>query len=119
MPKVLRSPPKIDNQHTASDSEIHNVDVDASPVFVARRTKRRRQSPENQQTSDEFKAMFLDWKDSQTQMLSKLTSDIAEIKIQNTKICATNIEIEKSLEFFYAQFDDLQKKVYKTIDRTE
>lgn len=114
MPKVLRSPPKIDSQLTASDSEIHNIDKDSQPqTFVAQRTKRRRQSPESPPISDEFKSMFMNWKDSQTEMLSKLSVDVAEIKIQNTKICATNAEIEKSLEFIYAQFADLQKKVSK------
>ncbi|CAG5058118.1 unnamed protein product [Parnassius apollo] len=43
--------------------------------------------------------------------LSKLCSDIAELKQQNANIQSTNIEMEKALTFISTQYEDMNTKI--------
>ncbi|CAH2094713.1 unnamed protein product [Euphydryas editha] len=113
MPKVLRSPTKNDIHVTLSDSDIANTEINTESLCGGQRSKRRRGSPDQQYSSDDLKKLLLEWKESQTKTLSKLASDVTEIKNQNLRITETNIEIEKSLEFLHSHFSSLQEKAVK------
>ncbi|XP_059045659.1 uncharacterized protein LOC131841358 [Achroia grisella] len=112
MPKVIRSPPVSEIQHTMSDSDVASIKKDnPAPVFQMHRSKRRRGSPEDKYPSDDIKNMMSEWKESQNTILNKLVADVAVIKLQNSEIKESNKDIEKSLEFISYQYEDMRKKV--------
>lgn len=101
--------------------------------YVTNRTKRPR--PNNSPPSDpflsrqEFQDFISSWKQEQeknlskllaeqTALISKVVTDIKEIKLQNAKIhesnaaiCKTNGDIERSMVFLNQSFEDLKKEV--------
>ncbi|CAG5032493.1 unnamed protein product [Parnassius apollo] len=60
---------------------------------------------------DELLSMLTNWKKDQDLILSKLCSDIAELKQQNANIQSTNIEMEKALTFISTQYEDMNTKI--------
>ncbi|XP_059054943.1 uncharacterized protein LOC131848986 [Achroia grisella] len=112
MPKVIRSPPVSEIQHTMSDSDVVSIKKNnPAPVFQMHRSKRRRGSPEDKYPSDDIKNMMSEWKESQNTILNKLVADVAVIKLQNSEIKESNKDIEKSLEFISYQYEDMRRKV--------
>lgn len=93
-------------------------DVDSGPKRNRGYTKRRRvgdNSPKGEDIlqclRDEIREMFNQLKDEQTPILSKLVSDMAEIKLQNLDIKKTYSEIEKSLEFINKNYEVINEKI--------
>ncbi|KAH9635089.1 hypothetical protein HF086_000810 [Spodoptera exigua] len=107
------------------------------PEFVNKNIRHKRprpnDSPRSQDLFDEFKSeireMLLTWKvdleanvtrqiAEQTGLMTKLVSDISDLKLQNIQIQNTNIqiqnentEIKKSITFLSEQYEDLQKEI--------
>ncbi|CAH0605632.1 unnamed protein product [Chrysodeixis includens] len=133
MPRVQRTPPasptlNSSGMHVKSDSDIPQS-VSNSPfesINIASRSKRPRQelSPGSdlQDSKREILEMLTTWKgeleerlkkfsDDQSSLLSKLVSEMAELKLQNLDIQRTNNEIIKSATFMSNQYDDMVKLV--------
>lgn len=110
----LTSPSSGGLQHTMSESDVTKLTPTFStPCFIYQRTKRQRESSEEQLSSfkEEIKIILDEWKVAQNSLLNKLITEVAEIKEQNSKIKKTNDEIEKNLLFINKQYEDLAKKV--------
>lgn len=71
---------------------------------------------------NDIRAMLESWKTEQANssikiiteqkaIMSKLMTDIAELKVQNSEIQKSNLEIEKSMSFISQQYEDLKKEV--------
>lgn len=124
MPKVQRSPPPTAatpalQSQTESDS---SVGVPGESRKVTARSKRQRVevSPQASTDFDQFSlqnfkqdimTMLNNWKTDQDATLSKLVADIASLKTQCTDIQKVNVEIENSITFMNAKFDEINEKV--------
>lgn len=114
MPKLTRSPNSGNFQQTLSDSDVSKINPTVStPVFLSQRHKRQREPSEEDFSSfkKEIKAMLDDWKDSQTSLMNKLISEIADIKTQNSEIKLTNEDIQRSMTFLNDQYENFKVKV--------
>ncbi|KOB73180.1 Zinc finger DNA binding protein [Operophtera brumata] len=59
----------------------------------------------------EIMAMLTSWKSEQEAVLSKIISDVAEIKAEIREVHKTNSEIEKTLDFVCKNYEDLKIRV--------
>lgn len=77
---------------------------------------------EMRELKDDIKEILNTWKveqeanlnhvlTEQSVLMSKLSTDLAELKIQNLSIQKTNLEIEKSVVFMNQKFEDLNKQI--------
>lgn len=129
MAGLQRTPPQTTNitlAQTQSEPDISSA-IEISDYVTSRNKRPRHEhSPRGQQDVEDLLA---NWKrdqdtritkmlEDQTTFMSKLVTDISEIKAQNTKIqasnaeiCKTNAEIERSMSFINQQFEDLKKEV--------
>lgn len=113
MPKTLRSPPK-EIQHSASNPDITNTSQDMEFLNITSRAKKPRvelPSSELQDFKDEIMGMLSSWKKDQEQILHKLSSDVAEVKLQNEKIHNCYLEMEKSITFMDAKYEEIKSSV--------
>lgn len=116
MPRLPRSPPTtpapdVDKQlmfSTPTDSETSNV---------TSRSKRLRPefSPECEWKTfeDKILSLFTSWKREQDTLFVKLTSEISEIKQQNTEIQKTNAETLKSIERLNKDYEGIRNTLQK------
>ncbi|CAH1634794.1 unnamed protein product [Spodoptera littoralis] len=118
--KLSQAASDTDIPYTMSDEEVRNVNLSL-------RYKRPRSdsSPVKNQFEDfkdEILLMLTTWKqDQEIQIskfmseqkasLSKLMSEITELRLQNIKIQKSNTEIEKSIIFISGQYEDVLKQV--------
>ncbi|XP_047039698.1 uncharacterized protein LOC124644411 [Helicoverpa zea] len=136
MANVQRTPPKttksqntnLSQSQTQSEPDINSALMMSDYVNTNRNNKRPRQdnSPRSSQEShinpeqrkdnqsDTITKLLRD----QTEIISKLSTDIGEIKTQNSQIHSSNVELRKSNEeivksmvFINKQFEDLKKEV--------
>ncbi|KAJ8734532.1 hypothetical protein PYW08_013782 [Mythimna loreyi] len=130
MAGVQRTPPKTAKTPNISQTQSEpdlNAAIEESE-YVTNRNKRPRteHSPQGQQGVNDSLA---NWKrdqdaritkllEDQTTFMSKLFTDISEIKSQNIKIQESNAEIrktngdiERSISFINQQFEDLKREV--------
>ncbi|XP_047023724.1 uncharacterized protein LOC124634054 [Helicoverpa zea] len=134
MPRVQRSPTASSSVNTSvlqakSDSDIPAA-VSNSPVSNINTASRQGKRPcpefspanELQDIKHEIIQMLSSWKREQEERLtnfisqqntslSKLVSDIADLKQQNLEIQKSNGEIEKAITFITEQYDDMMKKI--------
>ncbi|CAG5032221.1 unnamed protein product [Parnassius apollo] len=121
MSRLTRSPSSSGPiPHTASDSDVSLVGhAQEHKPYVTQRTKRLREPCCEDiflNFKEESKSMIKEMSESQNHILNDLTKDVAEIKIQNSKIQQSNQEIEKSLQFLSDQFDGMLVRV-ETLER--
>ncbi|CAH2087533.1 unnamed protein product [Euphydryas editha] len=140
MPRVQRSPPTvpcISLAQTQSEPDLMQVPNEAEPekgtINVIPRCKRPRSelSPGKlhlatfkYELNMNLNDMFQKWQEAheknsfkiienQNTILTKLVSDVNEIKLQNTQIQNLNQEIEKSMIFINEQYEDLKERISK------
>lgn len=133
MPRVQRSPAAspVQNYNVAqvkSDSDIPRSVLNSPLESVNITSRHKRPCPEFSPGNDlqemkrEILQMLTIWKEeqeerliklaeSQSSSLSKLVSEIAELKLQNLAIQKSNAEIEKNVIFINNQYDDMVKKM--------
>lgn len=125
---LQRTPPKTPStpiEHTLSESDL-NLISEVSYVNTSRNTrcrsnKTQMQSPRTYEVDlkDEITKMFKNFKteldaklndicDKQNLLITKLSTDICELKIQTTKIQTSNDEIVQSMSFINNQYEELK-----------
>lgn len=125
---VQRTPPASISQaqsepnlsQTTPESDLDNVNL------LNRASKRFRRTDSSDDETHDLKADIIQilntWKmeqdanlnrvlTEQSVHLSRLSTDIAELKIQNLSIQKSNLEIEKSLTFMNQQYDDMKRQI--------
>lgn len=122
MPRVNRSPPKasISSQiQTQSEPNISQAVSKNENSPATSRQKRPRTDCSPSQSLDDFKQEMRDllagmradqrsYLNKMTDQSSKLMSEIADLKRQNTEIQKTNMEIEKSMSFISQQYEAMK-----------
>ncbi|KAJ8704383.1 hypothetical protein PYW08_013107 [Mythimna loreyi] len=129
MAGVQRTPPRSQNinlTQTQSEPDINSASERNDYVTSRYKRPRPEYSPRGQ---NDIQDLFDTWKrdqdnritkilEDQTTLISKLFTDISEIKAQNIKIqesnaeiSKTNAEIERSMSFMNQKFEDLRKEV--------
>ncbi|KAJ8704342.1 hypothetical protein PYW08_013066 [Mythimna loreyi] len=129
MAGVQRTPPRPQNinlTQTQSEPDINSASERDDYVTSRHKRPRPEYSPRGQ---NDIQDLFETWKrdqdnritkilEDQTTLISKLVTDISEIKAQNIKIqesnaeiFKTNAEIERSMSFMNQKFEDLRKEV--------
>lgn len=120
MPRVERSPPatpaqEINTQPIFSTPEVNQFTDEREISNTTSRIKRLRPdfSPECELKSFEEKimSMLTLWKDGQDALLEKLSSEISTIKLQNTDIKKTNVDVLRSIEFLSADYESLKTSI--------
>ncbi|KAJ8704332.1 hypothetical protein PYW08_013056 [Mythimna loreyi] len=139
MQRCPPSTPIIQMDQTRSEPDITQALNDPEFVNINSRNKRPRlnESPREQSQFERFKQefkseikeMLMAWKteqdanalkqtEAQRELITKLRTDMSELKLQNiqiqntnSEIQETNIEIEKTVKFLSSQYDDLQKDI--------
>ncbi|KAJ8704211.1 hypothetical protein PYW08_012935 [Mythimna loreyi] len=133
MAGVQRTPPGPSNTSQSTQSQTQpgpdtNTPIITSDYVNINRTKRARQgnSPQGATVEVEISSDVKNTQDDsitqtlleQTKLMSKLLSEVSQIKTQNTQIQATNTEIrksneeiEKSMFCMHQNFEDLRKEV--------
>lgn len=116
MPRVQRSPPTT----PVSDTDVlpqFSTPTEFDTTKISSRAKRLRPefSPECQWKSFEEKIMKLltTWKSEQDAVLTTLTSEIKDLKLQNLEIQKTNVETLKTIEFLSNDYDCIKKSLQK------
>lgn len=126
------TPPNTPNNmisQTHSEPDISSVGATSEHenINIAARHKRARMenSPGSElrdfklELKEEIKQMLLSWKNDQETsftkiitdqnvILSKLVAEISDLKLQNTQIQKTNLEIEKSMSFISQQYEEMK-----------
>lgn len=110
-----RTPVSTKN-HYGSDSNVFvNKESEEKSNNLINRLKRRRDDEdimdEFKKFKDEIRTMLIEWKSDNDYKLSKLQTDITDVKNTLTDVQKTNFEIEKSLEFLSTQYDDMNLKI--------
>ncbi|XP_063891880.1 uncharacterized protein LOC135117215 [Helicoverpa armigera] len=128
MASVQRTPPKTSKAQTSSLSQTQtqsepdvNTASSGNEYVNTARNKRYRKANSPQGPDSEYYELDYDISSKlaeHTALMTKLLSDIGEVKAQNnllqetnTKIRKTNEEIVLSMTFFNKQFEDLKKEV--------
>ncbi|CAG9137252.1 unnamed protein product [Plutella xylostella] len=116
MPRTARSPPRAAKKQVINqENDSASSTLDKSPVSVPQRSKRPRAefSPGNDFSilRDEIKNMLAEWKTEQDAALSKLISEVSDLKLQNIKVQKTFLDIEKAVEFMSSKYEDFSKKI--------
>lgn len=132
MSRLQRTPPAMGATdsgltYVASDSDIPQaICSENNNVNTILRHKRLRSdfSPNSNHAEDkqEFKNLIKAWKteqdehvnklcNQQTVALNKLVSEIVELKLQNSSIQETNLEIKKSMCFMNNQFEVMRQQI--------
>lgn len=133
MPRVGRSPPpasdkkktkvSLDNSFSALDVMEAASDNDQGFVNTMSRSRLPHSAKQEGILSEfrqEIKELITSWKtdhsslsklvSDQTALISRLASDMAELKVQNTNIQKSNSEIEKSMIFVTKQYEDIKNQ---------
>lgn len=115
MPKTLRSPPAPSKQHFSESDAVTVASDEEKTVEVGRRNKRRRGVVETTDRLEIFReevmTMLTEIKANQESCMnsmSKLTSDVADLKKRIDKIQLSSNEVEKAVEFLSNQQDSLR-----------
>lgn len=116
MPRLPRSPPTTPVPDTEKQL-MFSTPIETEISNVTARAKRLRPefSPECELKSFEDKILGLltNWKSEQDVVLEKLTSEIIEIKKQNTDIQKTNTETLKSIENLNKDYECIKHTLQK------
>lgn len=121
MPKVQRSPPVTKPTPSQAESDS-SVGAPGESRKTTTRTKRLRgeasphaatdiEQADLQKFKQELMTMLNTWKTEQDATLSRLVADITSLKSQCTNIQKVNKEIESSMTFMNAQFEQIKDKV--------
>lgn len=127
MPKVSRTPPKTPssdlNQSMIPKSNIAtNISSEENVDNITTRKKRSwattSQEFENSyfkheldSLRNELKGMLSQWRTEQNETLSKLVTDIAELKEQFSQMRKTNEDLEKAVDFISHKYENVREKV--------
>lgn len=121
MPKTVRTPPPP----TSPPAPVESDSGDTEQKNITRRGKRKLvcYSPEttnqikneivqmHNQFKEEITEMLTTWKAEQDTTLSKIVSNIADLKVQFVEIQKTNVEIEKNVQFVSNKYDEMLNKI--------
>ncbi|PZC80308.1 hypothetical protein B5X24_HaOG214917 [Helicoverpa armigera] len=125
---VTRTPPSSMNQAQSEPNISQSPSLTGlTNVNITNRASKRYRhtdSSDDEQpgVAADIKEILKAWKDEQEANLnrvlneqsvhmSKLSTDLAELKIQNLSIQKSNLEIEKSLTFTNQQYEDMKKQI--------
>ncbi|CAG9098310.1 unnamed protein product [Plutella xylostella] len=115
MPRTNRTPPSGGVMRSNSKSDATGNPTPQSPDNIAQRSKRPRAecSPASDlsQFREEIKNMLAEWKSDQDNVLTKLVSELSDLKAQNVKIQKSYLEIEKSIEFMSSKYEEFFKQI--------
>lgn len=124
MPRIPRSPPSnsantqpiLESQSEpdlTTDMSISKAATDSPVNITTRPVKRFRgnESHEEQDQFEELKHMLQSWKADQDVILNKLVAEVAELKKQNLDIKRSNADIEKSIRFINADYEDMKSRL--------
>lgn len=130
---VHRSPTESTNKpqtsldHSLSAPDLNEAVFTSENVNSKSRTKRPRydESPQYQlsEFTQDIKDMLSSWKtdhsnlaklvSDQTSLITRLISDMADLKLQNAQIQKSSTEIEKSITFINEQYEDMRNQIKK------
>lgn len=124
MATVQRTPPKTPLPQTQSEPDINSA-IEKSDYVNVNRTKRRRNGNSPQSGANlSLQALYENNQDisrtleEQTSIMTKLLTDIGEIKSQNNQIKETNSQIHRaneeiiqSMTFMNKQFEEMKKEI--------
>lgn len=112
MPRTARSPPKAAPKKVSADPEATK---NKTPENISQAAKRPRAecSPGNEflQLKEEIKQMLADWKLEQDSALTKLISEMSDLKAQNFQLQKSFLDVEKSMEFMSSKYEDFSNKM--------
>lgn len=121
MPRTARTPPPTPPAATTDSDDL----VDTEQENITHRGKRKLVcfSPETSsqmknaiekmhtQLKEEMTNILTSWKSEQDVKLSKIVTEIADLKTQFVQIQKTNLEIEKNVQFVSSKYDELISKI--------
>ena len=124
MHKSNRTPPstpRIEVQRAISNPDIAVISMDAEFVNSSQRSKRPRSesSPTNElgEFKEEIRAMLTKWNTSQEANLknftTKITMELAELKLQNEKLQNIRSEIEDSASLINEKYEEIKTRMTK------
>ncbi|PZC81038.1 hypothetical protein B5X24_HaOG213560 [Helicoverpa armigera] len=131
MPRTLRSPPcRSANISSLLETQSEpDLSADMStptptiePITPAKITTRPGKRFRGEESFDKFeepesdkfeelKNVLLSWKADQDIILNKLVAEVAELKLQNTSIQKSNLEIEKSISFINTSYEEMKTRL--------
>lgn len=101
--------------HLSHNKKKTSQKRNASPPKVSARNKRPRvdETPPKdiQEFTNEIKQMISAWKSDQDKTLSKLVSDVSDLKTQCNQIQKSNLEIEKAMEFISDKYEEMRNHI--------
>lgn len=105
-------------EHASSVPNLTDVSVvSAKQGEIFHKRKRRDSREEMTQELQIFKTEILgmlnSWKEEQAPIIKNIQKDLSEVKAQNVSIIKKYEDLEKSIKFFSAEYDDLKIKVEK------
>lgn len=124
MPKTNRTPPstpRMEVQRAISNPGIVVTPTDAEFVNTSKRSKRppSESSPTNdlENFKEEIRAMLTKWNADQEANLknltTKITMELAELKLQNEKLQNIRLEIEESASLMNEKYEEIKTKMTK------
>lgn len=116
MPKLSRSPPTTPVPVVEKQLQF-STPIETESSNITSRAKRLRPefSPDCEWKTfqDKILGLFSDWKSEQHLLFEKLTSEIQEIKHQNTEIQKTNAESLKSIASLNSDYESIKTSLQK------
>lgn len=124
MPRTIRSPPLKSTTTLLETQSEPDLSSDASiPDFnsanksdgvTIRQSNKRFRGDEDCAQTDQFedlKNMLQSWKNDQDVVLNKIVAEVSELKLQNLSIQKSYSEIEKSIQFFNLNYEEMKSRL--------
>lgn len=106
----------------ASDTEVTNLELESPPPFVnmnARKKVNQDSDTENATFGEAILKMLSEMKSEQQRQFSVLNAELRDIKLQNEKTQAKQLELETAVEFITNKYDDLAVQMKSLESRVE
>lgn len=119
MQRTMRSPPQkstTDLLETQSEPDL-SADATISDIMdrvTTRPSNKRFRGDGNCTETDKFedlKSMLQSWKKDQDAVLNKIVAEVSELKQQNLNIQKSYVEIEKSIQFFNLNYEEMKSRL--------
>ncbi|CAG9137849.1 unnamed protein product [Plutella xylostella] len=94
-----------------SDPDLSYQETDPSSQLTNITSRVKRPRIEIPPTESSLERKLDTWMNKQTIFMSKLSEDIAEVKLQNLEIQKTNQEIEKKIQCLSTKYDNIESKI--------
>lgn len=133
MPNIKRSPPlatgtrsvhsrkSLPEQDSESSSFVDTETFESNITLRKKKNLKQNCSAQDQtdqrlcslfaEFKEEVKQMLETWKSEQSKVLSKIITEVSDLKIQCQGIQKVNGEIEKSIEFINSKYDDMRNRL--------